>query len=60
MPGLAESKTEILYAAGFAYSFDRQMYIDRKTRKAFSVEFVQDHNEDRIRTGIREDTDRLK
>jgi hypothetical protein len=54
MPRLTESKTDILDEAGYAYSFDRQMYINRKTKKAFSVEFVQDHSEDQIRKSIRE------
>ena len=57
MPRLTESKTDILDEAGYAYSFDRQMYINRKTKKAFSVEFVQDHSEGQIRKYIREDTD---
>ena len=60
MPRLIESKTDILDEAGFAYSFDRQMYMNRKTRKAFSVEFVQDHSEDQIRRHIREHTDGLE
>jgi hypothetical protein len=57
MPRLTESKTDILDEAGYAYSFDRGMYINRKTKKAFSVEFVQDHREDQIRQYIREHTD---
>jgi hypothetical protein len=57
MPRLTESKTDILDEAGYAYSFDRQMYINRKTKKAFSVEFVQDHSEHQIRKYIREHTD---
>jgi hypothetical protein len=57
VPRLTESKTDILDEAGYAYSFDRQMYINRKARKAFSVEFVQDHSEDQIRKYIREQTD---
>jgi hypothetical protein len=60
MPRLTESKTDILDEAGYAYSFDRQMYVNRKTKKAFSVEFVQDHSEDQIRKYIREHTDGLE
>ncbi len=33
------------------------MDINRKTKKAFSVEFVQDHSEDQIREHIRERVD---
>jgi hypothetical protein len=54
MPRMTGSKTDILDEAGYAYSFDRQMYINRTTKKAFSVEFVQDHSEDQIRRSIRE------
>lgn len=51
------SKTEILDDAGYAYSFDRQMYVNRKTRKSFSIEFVEDHSEDEIRKYVREHAD---
>lgn len=57
MPRLAESKTDILDGAGYAYSFDRQMYVNRKTRKVFSVEFVQDHSEEQIRKYIQKYSD---
>ena len=60
MQRLTESKTEILDEAGYAYSFDRQVYINRKAKKAFSVEFVQDHSEDQIRKYMRERTDGLQ
>ena len=60
MSRLAASKTEILDEAGYAYSFDREMYINRKTKKAFSVEFVQDHSEEQIRKYILEHTGGLK
>jgi hypothetical protein len=52
MSKLTESKTDILDEAGYAYSFDRQMYINRKAKKALSVEFVQDHSKDQIRKYI--------
>ena len=57
MSRLTGTKTEILDEAGYAYSFDRQVYMNRKTKKAFSVDFVQDHSEDQIRKYIREHTD---
>ena len=60
MPRLTESKTDILDEAGYAYSFDRQVYMNRKARKAFSVQFVQDNSEEQIRKSIREQTDGLK
>jgi hypothetical protein len=49
---LTESKARILDEAGYAYSFDRQMYVNRKTKKVFSVEFIQDHDDDQIRKRI--------
>ncbi len=49
-----KSKTEILREAGFAYTIDRQMYINQKTKKAFSAEFVQDHSGDQLRKYIQE------
>ena len=60
MPRLTASKTEILDEVGYAYSFDRGMYINRKAKKAFSVQFVQDHNATQIRKYIGEHTDGLE
>jgi len=50
-------KTQILEDAGYAYSFERLMYINRKVKKGFSVEFVQDHSEEQLQAAIREPTD---
>jgi hypothetical protein len=36
-------KTDILFKANYRYDFDRDMYVNRKARKAFSIEFVDDH-----------------
>jgi len=47
-----EGKKQILENAGYAYSFDRLSYINRDTRKVFSVEFVQDHDEAEIKACI--------
>lgn len=46
-----EAKEQILEDAGYAYSFDREIYIDRKARKAFSVDLVEDHPEFELRVG---------
>jgi len=59
MARLAVSKLDILHDAGYAYSFDRQLYINRKTKKAFSVVFVQDHSEDQLRKYIDESANGL-
>ena len=41
-----DTKQNILDDAGFAYSIDRMAYYNRKSKKIFSVEFVEDHDED--------------
>jgi len=43
--GRLDRKEQILQQAGYAYSFDRMVYFNRKTKKVFSVEFVEDHDE---------------
>ena len=47
-------KGEMLENAGYAYSFDRLSYINRRERKVFSVEFVQDHDEAELSRRINE------
>jgi hypothetical protein len=47
-------KQQILEDAGYAYSFDRAIYLNQKAGKAFSVEFVQDHSEDELQACIEE------
>jgi hypothetical protein len=56
MPRQAE-KTHLLDNAGYAYNFDRMMYINRHAKKAFSIEFIDDHPEEEIRSKIQEPTD---
>ena len=53
MPRQAE-KTNLLDGAGYAYNFDRMMYINRKAKKAFSVEYIDDHPEAEIASKIQE------
>ncbi len=48
------TKVRLLDNAGYAYNFDRMMYINREVRKAFSVEFVDDSPEKEIVSKIRE------
>jgi hypothetical protein len=52
---LAAKKQQILENEGYRYSFDRQVYFNRKARKAFSVEFVEDHPEEELSRLIREE-----
>jgi hypothetical protein len=53
---LVEGKKRILEDAGYAYSFDRISYINRDTRKVFSIEFVEDHSEAELKARIDEPT----
>ena len=38
-------KKDILLQANYRYSFDRDIYFNRNAKKAFSLEFVEDHSE---------------
>ena len=39
----SQDKKATLERAGYHYNFDRMLYVHRGQRKAFSVEFVDDH-----------------
>lgn len=54
------TKARILDEAGYAYNFDRELYVNRRTRKAFSIDFIEDHDEAEIEERIRRATDRRK
>jgi hypothetical protein len=56
MPRQTE-KARLLDSAGFAYNFDRMMYINRQAKKAFSVEYIDDNPESEIASRIEEPTD---
>lgn len=45
-------KRDLLNQAGYRYSFDRDIYFNRQTKKAFSVEFIEDHDEHELRRRI--------
>jgi hypothetical protein len=49
-------KAEMLFAANYRYSFDRDLYVNREVKKAFSLEFVDDKPEEIVRKGIEEAT----
>jgi hypothetical protein len=51
------TKQHILEDAGYTYNFDRQIYFNRKTKKVFSIQFVEDHDEEEIEERIRRETD---
>jgi hypothetical protein len=48
------SKQQLLEDAGYAYSFDRLSYVNRDTRKIFSIEFILDKPEAEIKARIDE------
>jgi hypothetical protein len=50
------AKSKILEEEGYAYNFDRMVYFNRRAKKAFSVEFVEDHTVDQLRERIMEKT----
>ncbi|MGA2536250.1 MAG: hypothetical protein ABSF53_09555 [Terracidiphilus sp.] len=49
-------KKDILKEANYWYNFDRDIFYNRKARKAFSLEFVDDNDEAEIRHRINEST----
>jgi hypothetical protein len=53
MPSQNE-KVHLLDNAGYAYNFDRMMYINREAKKAFSVEFIDDNPQEEIASKISE------
>jgi hypothetical protein len=42
------AKEQILKDSGYRYSFDRELYVNKSLKKAFSVEFIEDHSEEEI------------
>jgi hypothetical protein len=50
------TKGQILENAGYAYNFDRMVYFNRATKKVFSIEFVEDHDETELRKCVSEET----
>lgn len=41
-PAELEAKRQILEEGGYKYNFDRRLYVNRKVKKAFSLEFIAD------------------
>jgi hypothetical protein len=37
-------KEQLLREAGYSYKPDRGVYVNRKARKAFSIEYLEDHD----------------
>lgn len=41
-------KEELLEGSGYRYHFDRMIYFNRTARRAFSLEFIEDHSRQEI------------
>ena len=50
-------KSEMLFAANYRYNFDRDLFVNRQAKKAFSIEFVDDKPAAAVSKGIEETTD---
>jgi hypothetical protein len=50
------TKDQILEESGFVYNCDRAVYVNRHARKAFSIEFIEDHTDEQIKARIDEHT----
>ena len=49
-------KEHLLRKAGYSYDPDREAYVNRKTRKVFSVDYLEDHDPKVIARKIQEPT----
>ena len=54
--GAKMKKKDMLWEADYRYNFDRDLFVNRVARKAFSLEFVDDKPEEEIRLRIGENT----
>ena len=52
-----ERKKHLLEDAHYRYNFDRQVYFNREAKKAFSVEFIEDHPPSVLENCLFEPTD---
>jgi hypothetical protein len=41
-------KEQLLESCGYRYHFDRMIYFNRSVRRAFSLEFIEDHSQHEI------------
>lgn len=52
---MLETKKDILERSDYDYNFRRMVYFNRKARKVFSVEAVEDHDESWLQARIEEE-----
>lgn len=55
--GTLDTKSKILRDAGYRYNFDRMIYFNRKAKKIFSVEFILDSDEEKLKNCLTEEKD---
>lgn len=55
---MKKDKKDILWKANYRYDFDRDLFINRAAKKAFSLEFVDDKPESELMRRIKEKTAR--
>ncbi len=55
-----DTKIEILGSSGYIYSIKRMVYYNRKARKVFSVEAVEDQDENWLQEHIGEENGSLE
>ncbi len=48
-------KEQLLKKAGYSYKPDREVYVNRKARKVFSIDYLEDHDTKEIASKIQED-----
>lgn len=49
-----KSKAELLEKYGYQYNFYRMLYFNRDAKKIFSFEFIEDNDEDKLETMMKE------
>lgn len=48
------AKARLLKDAEYVYNYEREMYVNRKARKAFSVDFLEDQSEKAVQAALKE------
>ncbi|PYQ27170.1 MAG: hypothetical protein DMF56_21670 [Acidobacteria bacterium] len=47
-------KEPVLKARAYVYNFDRMVYVNRAEKKAFSVDWLEDHSDDELQQALDE------
>jgi hypothetical protein len=49
-------KADLLDERGYVYNFDREIYVNRKAKKVFSMDFIEDHGVNELEQCMDEET----